>query len=761
MKRKRQKDKQKQKVNESSAPCTCTSEKKKSVATRSNTKKQDEIRARDRQRKREKRQSMTKEEIDDENRKRRQRRLESKLELETLKQLKKEMAQKRKELDEQKKQLEERERRLEEDVRRRVDTEAQKALHHERTKAAKRKSLSRAFHGLPKSPTKFANTVADVLNKASPKKKSALEVRGLGGKQRELHQAVSSSMAEYLRSVKRSRKKNDLSKKQHLIQSMPNWKEYKLQRKACKHFGLTSSTIKKAKNTVRKMNKRAVTNKTKQDVIKFYEDCAVQLSDKKLISKKSLKKTGFLQRPITLLFDQFKEKYPTTKIGLKKFFSLRPKHIKPVGAIKYRGCLCEYCCNAELKLAALNKIAHCYKQQSLFQGVYGVSQLTMCPKENGHRYNKRVCIERKCKDCGTVKLDSHVENLLQLHQNKPISWRKWESTTSQVKGKEVAKQELVNKSGTMADCLQELQREVQSLSLHLFNASWQSQQFSNISGNVPNGWVVMVQDFAENFVCTAQDEIQSAHWNHSTATIHPNVCYYKCPKCHSIMEESLIFITPDKKHDYHAVHEFMTTSVQYLKTRLCPTEIQHIVRFSDGAACQYKSKGPFLDVAMAEKEYGVPVTYHYFGSRHGKGPSDGESAVVKRQASQAVLAGTFIINDAKDLYEFTKQISKRPVGDECLHFQRTVFFVDEINRDRGHERVDLKTLKGTRKLHCIRGQSSGAVSTRNLSCFCEPCVTCAGYCLNKDYVDGAKDCVIFTIPPKITQDGKCIFYCLY
>ena len=266
----------------------------------------------------------------------------------------------------------------------------------------------------------------------------------------------------------------------------------------------------------------------------------------------------------------------------------------------------------------------------------------------------------------------------------------------------------------------------------------------------------MVHDFAENCVCNAQDEIQSAHWNHSTATVHPVVCFYVCPNCPQIMEESLVFITPDKKHDYHAVHTFMSASIQHLKTKLGPKGIQQIVRFSDGAACQYKSRGPFLDVAMAEEEYSTPTTFHYFGSRHGKGPSDGESAVVKRQASQAVIAGVFVINDARDLFEFTKQIEKKPVADECLHFQRKVFFMENISRDRGHDQVNLKTLKGTRKLHSITGKASGQVSTRNLSCFCKPCVTSVGGCLNKDYVDKVQNAVIFTKTPTCT-DGKCIF----
>ena len=59
------------------------------------------------------------------------------------------MAQRKKQLQEERKQLEERERRLEEDVKKQVEIEVQRAMQNERTKAAKRKSVSRAFKGLP------------------------------------------------------------------------------------------------------------------------------------------------------------------------------------------------------------------------------------------------------------------------------------------------------------------------------------------------------------------------------------------------------------------------------------------------------------------------------------------------------------------------------------------------------------------------------------------------------------------------------------
>ena len=38
---------------------------------------------------------------------------------------------------------------------------------------------------------------------------------------------------------------------------------------------------------------------------------------------------------------------------------------------------------------------------------------------------------------------------------------------------------------------------------------------------------VLQMDFAENYACTAQDEIQSAHWNQNQVTLFPTVTWFK------------------------------------------------------------------------------------------------------------------------------------------------------------------------------------------------------------------------------------------
>lgn len=101
------------------------------------------------------------------------------------------------------------------------------------------------------------------------------------------------------------------------------------------------------------------------------------------------------------------------------------------------------------------------------------------------------------------------------------------------------------------------------------------------------------------------------------------------------MNESMMFITEDKKHDSHAVHHFVGLANTYLKDK--GIEINREIHFSDGAPGQIKSKTPFADVSKSTEDYGFPVEKHFFGTRHGKGPCDGEFGVVKRSVSNSIF----------------------------------------------------------------------------------------------------------------------------
>lgn len=113
----------------------------------------------------------------------------------------------------------------------------------------------------------------------------------------------------------------------------------------------------------------------------------------------------------------------------------------------------------------------------------------------------------------------------------------------------------------------------------------------------------------------------------------------------------MICLTSDLKHDATTVDTFIGVTTKHLKDSRC-LDIDQLVQFTDTCAAQYRSKVPFRDIANAEQVHGVKITRRFFGSRHGKGPSDGAVAVVKAKISIAVGSREATLKTAKELYNY-------------------------------------------------------------------------------------------------------------
>ncbi|XP_070574408.1 uncharacterized protein [Ptychodera flava] len=157
-----------------------------------------------------------------------------------------------------------------------------------------------------------------------------------------------------------------------------------------------------------------------------------------------------------------------------------------------------------------------------------------------------------------------------------------------------------------------------------------------------------------------------------------------------------------------------------------------MVIFSDGCSSQYKSRTPFADVSFAEKDVQCSIERNYFGSRHGKGPCDGEGGVIKAALSRAVKNQEFIPTCPQAVYDFCQ----KSLAKSTNSFRRTFYWTEtgDIQRDRPSRVV--KTVKGTRKLHSVRSTGEVyALQSRDLSCYCILCLSDATGCENQRWVD--------------------------
>lgn len=86
---------------------------------------------------------------------------------------------------------------------------------------------------------------------------------------------------------------------------------------------------------------------------------------------------------------------------------------------------------------------------------------------------------------------------------------------------------------------------------HDYIAKSQSDFVKTRKQNLKDDEVMVLMDFAENYSCVIQDEIQSHHWNHTQVTIHPFVIYKK--ENDEVSHRSFVIISDSLQHDVYAV----------------------------------------------------------------------------------------------------------------------------------------------------------------------------------------------------------------
>ena len=94
------------------------------------------------------------------------------------------------------------------------------------------------------------------------------------------------------------------------------------------------------------------------------------------------------------------------------------------------------------------------------------------------------------------------------------------STDFSVNSSETKRKEIVSKEGSFASFIEELTNECTTFLKHVFVAQWQHNQFRHLTENIPSGSVVQVLDFAQNYRCIFQNEVQSAHYGYNQVAIY-------------------------------------------------------------------------------------------------------------------------------------------------------------------------------------------------------------------------------------------------
>ena len=274
------------------------------------------------------------------------------------------------------------------------------------------------------------------------------------------------------------------------------------------YFGCSRKLLGKAKKQT--AGRKPVSLEAIKCVQEFYEANSNPLPYKKLVSKKTSKPRHVMDCSLAQLYEKYTKAHPENPVSATIFYMHRPIHVKCKSAAKYNGCLCEYCENINLKIQAINRL-----EPGTFKDEYDLAACTMCAKPNSLKFNRPQCIRRKCDKCGLTNLDGNLAKVLS-QPNRKVIWQRWELVNTKYHGKKgtkmIKKRKPILKDDTVAKLIKELKDEAHPFAEHLFDKDWQNAQEKSLIQKLQPHEILGVYDFAENYKCGHQREVQSAYY---------------------------------------------------------------------------------------------------------------------------------------------------------------------------------------------------------------------------------------------------------
>ena len=215
------------------------------------------------------------------------------------------------------------------------------------------------------------------------------------------------------------------------------------------------------------------------------------------------------------------------------------------------------------------------------------------------------------------------------------------------------------------------------MSEHTFMASWSYVQYKQARKNILVGDEIMVHDFAQNYLCKHQKEVQALHWRHKQVTEMPTVVHYRCEKCHQLTSHEIIHVSEELKHDAHLAKAFTSRTLSVLRQN--KVQICKIIEFTDQAPSQYKNKTAFNHLSS----YNIPIQKNYFEARHGKSFCDACTGRVKQGVTRLVQSEQEVVNDVCTFYEACIKHLQKPLvesEDKCQNYILTFEYHNKLTK---------------------------------------------------------------------------------
>ena len=391
------------------------------------------------------------------------------------------------------------------------------------------------------------------------------------------------------------------------------------------------------------------------------------------------------------IYEKFITENPESKISKTQFCRLRPRHILLTCFSSRKTCLCKYHQNFALKLKAMRS-----------EGVKCSASPDVFLKEFSD--------------------DKALEEVLRttMDPDKETKYKKWKRVQTGDKYRWKEMEEIVDKDTFIFTIMDELA----AIRKHVERIQNQYAEMRRLRQNLPKDEIMVWMDFAENFSCTSQEEVQSAYWTTDMISLHTMVVYSESEV------QSYVAISDVLTHNASVVYCIIQKFVPLLKEKY--PDLKKIHYLTDSPTSQYGNKTVFEILCHHNSDFGVSARWNYLEVGHGKGPCNGLGGSVKRCADLAVRQRKCSIQDASQFFNWatSNNVSK------VKYILYTAEDVEHAEAIIG-EKPTAFTIQGTMKVHAVVHIDKFTVAIRELSCYCCECMAnvttthCSGWSLKQ------------------------------
>ena len=267
----------------------------------------------------------------------------------------------------------------------------------------------------------------------------------------------------------------------------------------------------------------------------FYhrDDVSAALPGKRDAKKHKMKKIRIQKRVLNDYLSNLYEKFLTENTDLKcpfaTFARMRPSYFVLANFSNRKTCLCTYHQNFALILKMLKKHINIPTRPETF---IKFTDEQILSKSKGIKINQ-------------------------------FSFDVWKKVPVAYKGKNTKKMKIVTETLNRSEFLKRIIDDVHNFRSHVFHISCQFKGQRNLKENLPSNHTYIHMDFAKDYKCRSQNEVQSAYWGQTQVTIHPVLMYYK--KNEKLEHKSYVFISNESRHDAVFVYTLIQKLIPLLK----------------------------------------------------------------------------------------------------------------------------------------------------------------------------------------------------